>query len=325
MGTSWSAILITEEPQDASTLASLQAAVVLEIDRLEDILSTWRPESDLSRWNDTSSTEPQQVPEELVAVVRVALAVAQASGGALDPTVAPAVEAWGFAASAPQPTPPTEGGLALLQERIGFERVTTGSTTLSKSHPELTLDLSAIAKGWAVDRVSDLLVARGYRDTLVEIGGELVARGENAAGHPWQLAIERPVRKRSQRPAGLEPIERAIHTVIGMRDGALATSGDYRNWRIIGGKRVSHTIDPRTLHPIRHRLASVSVMAQDCATADAWATALNVMGPRHGFEMAKHHKIAAFFLTYTDDTRQQVEVWRSPEWIRRVDERAAQE
>jgi len=162
---------------------------------------------------------------------------------------------------------------------------------LRKDHPELAITLSAIAPGYAADRISDRLLALGFPHHLVDVGGEFRARGDSQDG-PWRLGIERP-----DGPADA----RVVHEVVVLRDAALATSGDYRNYREQDGRRISHTIDPRTGRPIAHTLASVTVITDTAARADAFATALNVLGPDDGLAVAEREQLAALFLVRDGD------------------------
>ena len=163
--------------------------------------------------------------------------------------------------------------------------------TLTKRHPEVAADLSAVAKGHAADRVAQRLVAAGFDGFLVEVGGELRARGLRPDGTPWRVAIEEPVFE-----------GRSIHRVLALEDHAIATSGDYRNYReTADGIRVTHTIDPRTARPITHGLASVTVIHREAAWADAWATALNVLGPDEGYLLAERESLAATFIVRDGD------------------------
>ncbi len=263
------------------------AQVVREaLDLVDERMSTYRPGSEVSRFNRARGVEPFAVSAETAEVVAVAREVSVASDGAFDVTVGPLVRAWGFGAGA-EPEPPSAEALAALRERIGYEKlaVDTGASTLTKTHPEIDVDLSAIAKGYAVDRAAEALRALGSRGFMVEVGGEVRTAGHNERGEPWQIGIERP-----------DPNGRSVHLVVALAGRALATSGDYRNFREVEGRRISHTIDPRSGRPIAHRLASVTVVHERCVVADAWATALNVLGPEQGPVVAEERGIAALFL-----------------------------
>jgi thiamine biosynthesis lipoprotein len=174
--------------------------------------------------------------------------------------------------------------------------------TVRKKHPEVQADLSAIAKGFAVDEVGRALDALGFTDWLVEIGGEVRAAGVNDDGVPWRVAIEKPEAvKPPAEPGQPYTITREVQRIIGLQNAALATSGDYRNFYMAGGKRISHTIDPRTIRPIAHNLASASVIMDECALADAYATALMVLGPEEGLALANDKGIPAFLVVHAGD------------------------
>lgn len=288
MGTTWRLTVITEG-RDTSTIAPMVAAELAEIDRQ---MSNWRDDSVLAAFDAHASDAPFPAPPMLLELLEVARDVSQRSGGAFDVTVAPLVEAWGFARDA-RPTPPTDAELAALSAQIGWSKlhVDTAAGTLRKDHPALRINVSAIAPGYAADVLSARLTALGFPRHLVDVGGEFRASGDGPDG-PWRLGIERP-------DGTLE--HRVVQEVLRLRSGALATSGDYRNYREEGGVRISHTIDPRTARPIAHKLASVSVVDRTAALADAWATALNVLGPDEGLAVAEREGLAALFLVREGD------------------------
>ena len=267
--------------------AAVEAEVRGILERIEGRMSHYRPDSELSRFNRARTIEPQPMSGETLEVVAEALAVGRASGGAFDVTVGPLVDAWGFGPPGRAPAAPDEAGLAALRAQVGSHllEVDLVAATLRKRRPDVVLDLSAIAKGYAVDVVASLLGERGLGDHLVEIGGELRAGGRNERGEPWRVAIERPVQ-------GGTPMQR----IVSLTGAALATSGDYRNFYDLDGARVSHTVDPRTGRPVTHRRRSVSVIAERCSLADARSTALNVLGPDDGYALAVAQGWAALFV-----------------------------
>ena len=260
-----------------STLGSVNAS-----------MSTYVADSELSTFNKMKSTDPIPASDGLVFVLTEALAISQGSVGAFDPTIGPLVNAWGFG---PQKntTPPTPAEIASLKHQIGYKKLSVDEEKKSvrKAIPGLYVDLSAIAKGYGVDQVSLELRRLGLVDHLVEIGGEVRSQGKNQRRVPWRLAIQRPV---------AEPGEIHQNVIISLGTAAMATSGDYRNYYEANGQRVSHTIDPRTGRPIKHTLASVTVIAETCTQADGWATALNVLGPNQGYALAEKMGMKAFFL-----------------------------
>ena len=265
----------------------LRAAVQRRLDAIEGRMSHYRPESELSRFNRARTTEPRPMSPETLGVVAEALAVSRASGGAFDVTVGPLVDAWGFGPGGRAPAAPDGAVLAALRSRVGSRllELDLAAGTLRKRRRDVVVDLSAIAKGYAVDAVATLLDEIGFRDYLVEIGGELRGAGTNEEGAPWRVAIERPV-----------PGAPAAQRIVALTDAAVATSGDYRNFYDLEGGRVSHTIDPRTGRPVAHRLRSVSVIAERCMDADARSTALHVLGPDEGYALAVEQGWAALFV-----------------------------
>jgi FAD:protein FMN transferase len=283
MGTTYR-ILIVESGLDAAGQAALGQSITDTLKAVNDSMSTYLPDSEISRFNDSPSIEPVAVSQGFVQVVQQAQVISLATKGAFDVTVAPLVDAWGFGPNGVQDIPSDEA-LAALSEHVGFEKISLDGQSLVKSDPRLRIDLSAIAKGWGVDQIALLLGQQGHADFLVEIGGEIQARGQNRFGDLWQLGIEEP-----------EVGQRSVQQVVGLRDQAMATSGNYRNFIGEGAQRRSHTVDPRTSRPVTHSLASVSVITDNCTDADAWATALSVLGPEEGFALAESLNLAAFFL-----------------------------
>ncbi|GIX03095.1 MAG: hypothetical protein KatS3mg113_0101 [Planctomycetaceae bacterium] len=257
---------------------TLQRSVEERLEAINQQMSHWLPDSELSQFNRFAHTEWFAVSRELAAVVHRSIEISRGTEGAFDVTVAPLVAAWQFGPDA-APTPPDEQTLQAIREYVGWERleVRLDPPALRKRDPRLRVDLSGIAKGYAVDAVAELLMAHGASACLVEIGGEVRACGERAVG-PWNIGIESPVF-----------YQRRLQRVIRLHQEALATSGDYRNFHHTDGKRVAHIIDPRTGRPVSHSLASASVLAPDCMTADALATAFMVMGTEAARLWAEQH------------------------------------
>ncbi|MHC4444006.1 MAG: FAD:protein FMN transferase [Planctomycetota bacterium] len=265
------------------------------LDDINQKMSTYIPESELSRFNAHSPNTPFAVSKETVEVFQLAQRISEMTNGAFDITVGPIVNAYGFGPQPRQAMLPTDDQLTALRKTVGFDRVTVDpqAGTLTKSGQDVYCDLSAIAKGYAVDKVAEWLNAlRCIQSYMVEIGGETRVKGRNAHNKPWRIGIEKPSEK-----------SRTIHRAIELTDRAIATSGDYRNFYTHNGKRISHTIDPRTGRPVNHNLASVSVIHQRCAEADAWATALMVLGPDEGYKLAEKYRIAAMFLVRQENQK----------------------
>lgn len=297
LGTSWSVKLVVPAGAPFDLRTRIESAVEAELALVDQAMSTWRDDSELEAWNRARTTEPSPISEELARVVEAALELADRSSGAFDPTVGPLVDAWGFGPGAPIVGPSAEppADLDAVRGRIGWEKVELartpdGSRTLAKRVPDLELDLSGIAKGYAVDRIASALADLGVEDHLSEVGGEVVARGRRADGTHWQVGIEKP-------SSGIRAVQRAFPLL----EAALATSGDYRNYREVGGERLSHLLDPRTGRPIGHRLASASVVATTCMEADGWATALMVLGADRAREIALRDDLAVFLVLRSED------------------------
>jgi len=286
MGTTWSVKIATDD-MAPDTERALVREITATLDRVDGLMSTWKSDSELSRFNRLEGGVPFLVSPETLAVFEVAQEVSGLTGGAFDVTVGPLVAAWGFGAAAAAQTPPPASELDALRRYVGFRKLTIDARagTIEKTSAEVVCDLSAVAKGFAVDEVARLLAARGHENFLVEVGGELRAIGSHLDGSPWRVGIEAPIVGR-----------RSIQRVVELRDLAMATSGDYRNFYESNGRRISHTIDPRTGRPIAHALASVTVLYPDAAHADALATALNVLGPDEGYALAMGHGLAAYFI-----------------------------
>lgn len=287
-GTSYTVRVVPAGAIDEARRLQLEDAVEQALQAVDAAMSTWREDSEIERFN-RSGVEPFPASPALLEVVAAAIDVSTRSDGAFDVTVGPLVEAWGFGARAVSDDPGPDV-LDRLREVTGFRRleIDQGAGTLRKQVPGLELDLSAIAKGYAVDRAAAALGTLSEDRFMVEVGGEVVARGLAPGNRRWRLGIEVP-----------DPSLRAVHTVVELENAALATSGDYRNFRVDErGRRLSHTIDPRRGRPVEHTLASVSVVASTCLEADAWATALNVLGPIEGLATAEREGVAALFLEH---------------------------
>lgn len=279
MGTRWSAMIHAVAGLDVERVRlSLQAAV----DAVDGQMSTWKPDSDLMRLNRAPVGEAVPLSPMLDEVLRLGVAISKASGSAFDMTVGDAVAAWGFG-----PFPASQDSIlaAMAARRVSaHETLEFGEGTVTKRAP-VTLDLNGIAKGFGVDRLAETLSKFGVHDALVGIDGEMRAMGTRADGQPWTVAVEAPNRTR-----------RAPHSILALTDCAVATSGDYRHFVEAGGRRLSHTMNPARGAPLTSSPASVTVIAPTCAIADAWATALMVLGPEAGTTVARKVGIDALFL-----------------------------
>lgn len=290
MGTSWS-IRMNALPEGL-TAAELQSEIDARLERVNDQMSTWRPDSELSRFNRSEQTDWFAVSADTTRVVSEAQRISELSGGAFDVTVNPLISLWRFNTKERLQKLPTEAAIETALKQTGFDRVAIrhDPPALKKAAGDLSVDLSAIAKGFGVDVIAGYLDEVGVEGYMVEIGGEVRTRARKRDGSPWRVGVEAPLDGRRQ-----------LHGVIELEDLSLATSGDYRNFEMIAGKRYSHTIDPRTGRPVEHHLASVSVLHQQCMTADGLATALMVLGPEDGYNWADEHGIPALFIVRNDD------------------------
>ena len=285
MGTTWQ-VQVAGVPSGTS-LEQLQADIEALLDMVNRQMSTYIDDSDLSRFNQAEAGTWQRIPPDFAKVLASSLRLAEISDGAFDPTVGPLVNLWGFGPDGRRHRAPDADDVSDALARIGWQRLETRDNGREVQQPGgLYLDLSAIAKGYAVDRLGEYLDARGVDAWLVDIGGDMRARGIKPDGSPWRIAVERP-------SSGA----RQIHSVVEPGDNAMATSGDYRNYFRDGARQFSHTIDPRTAEPVGHQLASVTVIHDNCMEADGYATLLTVLGPEEGLAFATERDLAAFFIT----------------------------
>jgi len=288
MGTTYS-VTVASHPQ-AVRREAIQSAIDEVLDEVNRNLSTYDPRSEISRFNANATTDPIAVSPGLHAVVVIAREVSVATGGAFDITVGPLVQAWGFGVESPaaQVIPGTDE-IDRLRANVGFARLelVADGHSLRKTVPGLQLDVNGIAPGYAVDLIAERFDALGVEDYLVELGGEVRAHGRSPRGRPWRVAVEAPM-------SG----ERRPYALVELDGVAVSTSGDYRDFREVNGRRLSHTIDPRTGAPVTHALASVSVVHWSAAFADAYATALMVLGPEAGMALAGRLGLAALFIEH---------------------------
>ncbi|MCD0260125.1 FAD:protein FMN transferase [Xanthomonas melonis] len=288
MGTTWSVKLVVSPARD---LHPLHACIQSALDRVVAQMSTWEAGSDISRYNRAPAGQWQHLPEDFHTVLRTALEIAHASGGAFDPTVGPMVELWGFGAGAGQRRVPAPEQIALASLRCGWRRVDLVDGRVLQTGA-VALDLSAIAKGYGVDCVHRALLQAGVTSALIEVGGELFGYGRKPDGSAWRVLVE---------SAPDEEAGAALPARVVVLDGlAVATSGDRWHRFDAGGTRYAHTIDPRTGAPVPHAAAAVTVLAADAMHADAWATAMTVLGPEAGLAHARSSELAVRFLTRQD-------------------------
>lgn len=289
MGTTYS-VKYRSAP-DAPSLKALQIEIDALLSGINHTMSTYDPESELSRVNRMRTTDWVPVSASLLAVLNAALEIGARSEGAFDITVGPLVNLWGFGPELRRDRIPLEADIAAARARSGLDKLTLHDTppAMRKHRPDVFLDLSGIAKGYGVDQVAELMTAHGIEHYMIEIGGEVRVRGLKERDTPWRIAIEKPL-----------PGERSVQTVLALSDIALATSGDYRNFFEIAGRRYSHTIDPATGRPVDHHLVSVTVLADTSMRADAWATAFMVLGPERGMAIAERLGLPVLFIIERD-------------------------
>jgi FAD:protein FMN transferase len=260
-----------------------------ELHRFDMSLSTYQKESVLSKVNQNIEVELDSL---FINVFDRSLEIAAITGGTFDPTVAPLVNAWGFGFRKKEQV--TDALIDSIKAFVGFQKVKRKNGFIEKDDPRLMLDYSAIAKGYGVDVIGLLLHSFGCKNYMVEIGGEVVAKGINREGKPWRIGINQPNENESFVPSTLQAI-------VALENKALATSGNYRNFYYEGGKRYAHTIDPFTGYPVEHNLLSATVLATDCMTADAFATAFMVMGLEKAQELIMKRPDIEAFLIYADE------------------------
>lgn len=292
MGTTYQVQLV-DAALTPQKLEALQERVAAELEAVNLAMSTYLPDSEISRFNRLPAGEGLALSERFREVLAAAVEVHGDTGGAFDPTLGPLVDLWGFGAGeAAGEGRLTPEAIAAALSRVGMGHIAMEEGVARKAIEGVALDLSAIAKGYGVDRVVEVLREEGVENLYVEIGGEVACRGVNDRGTPWRIGIQVPV-------AGSEE---AAYRRVSLKDRALATSGDYRNFLEAGGERRHHLLDPRSGAPTTHALASVSVLAEDCMTADAVATALYVMGTAEGLDwLAERDDLDALFIDRTEN------------------------
>ncbi|MBN2804092.1 MAG: FAD:protein FMN transferase [Deltaproteobacteria bacterium] len=256
-------------------------------------MSPYKKGGDIYRINDAKAGIPVKVLPQVIEILKYSQKISEMTGGAFDITVGPLIKLWGFYDRKELKKEPDLKEIEAAKKQIGYSNIILNEkeNTVVKKVEGLSINLSAIAKGRAVDMVFTALEKVGLKNIMVEVGGEVRACGQNQKGSFWKIGIENPV----------DTLERQIVRVVSLKNSAIATSGDYRSYYFINNKRYSHTIDPVTGRPIEHGLASVSVISDDCMTADALATALTVMGSEKGMEFGKKHGLKLFFVNRDKD------------------------
>lgn len=270
---------------DGDVLASrIQAS----LDGVESLMSTYRPTSELSLFNADGADSSRSVSSDTARVIETALAMAEMTDGAFDPTVGPLVDLWGFGPNGGRADLPEDTEISAAMSDLGYRNILVANQELTKTSPA-RLDLSGIAKGFGVDKVAELLDAEGIEHYLVEVGGEVRTRGLSPEDRAWRLGIEKP-----------NPATRDIQRIVGLSGHALASSGNYRIFFEADSQRYAHIIDPRTGRPLTHDLASATVIARTTTQADALSTAMLVMGSDAAMDFARDNDIAAFLISGRD-------------------------
>lgn len=288
MGTTYNIKYI--ESEGIPSPEALQKEVDRLLEEVNDQMSTYRKDSELSRFNQNQTSTPFEVSSQTATVVKEAIRLNGLTLGALDVTVGPLVNLWGFGPEARPEVVPTDEELAARKANTGIQHLTVEGNLLTKDIPNLYVDLSTIAKGWGVDVVADYIQSQGIQNYMVEVGGEMRLKGVNREGVKWRIAIEKP-----------SADERAVQEIIEPGDMAVATSGDYRIYFERDGVRYSHIINPQTGKPIRHKVVSVTVLDKSSMTADGLATGLMVLGEEQGMKIANENNIPVFMIVKTED------------------------
>lgn len=304
MGTTWSVRLV--QKGELAESERLQAAIEGRLEQLNARLSTYIDSSDVSRFNAHDGTDWFSVSADTYDVVRKAIEISELSGGAFDITIGPLVDLWGFGAPGPRVSLPAQADIDSLLANTAYTLIEVRESPMAvrKTHAGARIDLSAIAKGYAVDEIARLLDGSGFPSYMAEIGGEVRTRGIRADGEAWKIAIEDP-----------DANQRTVQRVLALSNLAVATSGDYRNFFDYDEKRYSHTLNPSTGWPVAHNLASVSVISETAMDADALATALLVLGSQKGMDLAVQKNIAASFIVRHEQGLEELQSPRFKEFL----------
>ena len=288
-GTGWSLIYQVDEGVPAREV--IEDGILEAFETVNQSMNTYDRESAISRFNALPADQPMEMDWDFTYVFNEARHLSELTGGAYDVTVSPLVELWGFGPSGPADRPSADR-IAMVLEAVGLDQLLwqPETRTLVKRDPRVALELSSIAKGYGVDLAADTLDELGVRNYMLEVGGELQLRGLSPRGDSWRIAVERP-----------ELGQGGIQAAVQVTDAGVATSGDYRNFYEHEGQRYSHLIDPRTGYPITHDLVSVTVIHPSTALADAWATALCVLGSDAALALAEQQKLAVYLVRREGD------------------------
>ncbi|MBD8105693.1 FAD:protein FMN transferase ApbE [Erwinia persicina] len=301
MGTFWRVSLAGVAPERRE---ALQNAIQQQLDQDDRELSTWKSDSVLSRFNQYRGSAPQPVSHDMADIVTLSLRIGQQTAGAMDITIGPLVNLWGFGPDKQPVKTPTQQEIDAARAQTGLAHLqvinAAGQSWLKKDLPELYVDLSTVGEGFATDHLARLMEQEGVNQYLVSVGGAVLTRGKNAQGNAWQVAIQKPTDQ-----------ENAVQAIVDLQGHGISTSGSYRNYYELDGKRISHVIDPATGRPIQHRLVSATVIATTALEADGWDTGLMVLGTEKAKALALREKLAVYLIFKQGD---HFTSWMSPQF-----------
>ncbi|AVY98342.1 FAD:protein FMN transferase ApbE [Lelliottia sp. WB101] len=301
MGTFWRVSIMNV---DARRADELRGKIQSQLDADDQLLSTYKNDSALMRFNLSNSTSLWPVSEAMADIVTEALHIGYKTNGAMDITVGPLVNLWGFGPTKQPEKIPDQAQIDDARARTGLQHLTVinqyGQQYLQKDIPDLFVDLSTVGEGYAADHLAALMTQEGISRYLVSVGGALVSRGLNASDKPWRVAIQKPT-----------DTQNAVQAVVDINGHGISTSGSYRNYYELDGKRLSHVIDPQTGRPIEHNLVSVTVIAPTALEADTWDTGLMVLGPEKAKEVVRQEGLAVYMITREGET---FKTWMSPQF-----------
>ena len=284
----------------------LQKEIEAELKKIDNSLSTFNKQSVISKVNNNEVTK---LDELFIEIFDKAKAISKETDGAFDITVAPLVNLWGFGFK--QGTTPSKQQIDSLKQLVGYEKVSLiMGKRIKKTDQRIMLDCSAIAKGYGSDVIARLFKKYDIKNFMIEIGGEIVVSGNSESRVPWKIGVNKPIEDSTNTNTELQ-------TALNITNKAMATSGNYRNFYYKGGKKFAHTIDPKTGYPVQHSLLSATVLAADCATADAYATAFMVMGMERSKKVLEKHKELMAYFIYSDH-QGKLKVWYSPELEKKI-------
>ncbi|HDU5302895.1 TPA: FAD:protein FMN transferase ApbE [Klebsiella quasipneumoniae subsp. similipneumoniae] len=301
MGTFWRVSVIGVDEAKAQ---ALRTKVQAQLDADDRLLSTWKNDSALMRFNHAADTRPWPVSEAMADIVTLSLRIGAKTHDAMDITVGPLVNLWGFGPDKQPVATPDAQAIAAAKARTGLQHLQvinqSGRQFLQKDIPDLFVDLSTVGEGYAADHLARLMEQEGISRYLVSVGGALVSRGMNGEGKPWRVAIQKPTDQ-----------ENAVQAIVDINGHGISTSGSYRNYYELDGKRISHVIDPQTGQPITHKLVSVTVIAPTALEADGWDTGLMVLGPEKAQQVVREQGLAVYMIVKEGEG---FKTWMSPQF-----------